>query len=300
MAEDADTIEVVIPDEFQEQPGDREGDADTGGETQAAAEAGDDTQAGEGGGEDTLGGAEGGDDTQTAAEGADAETGGDPPAEGRKRDWKDRQIEKLRGREATAAQELKEAKDRAAAAEALLAAAPEERAGVLEEQTRERIRKEESEKVRQEAYYKGINAGLEKMDAAGKVAFKDTWDDRIAQARDAFREDLVARPDFLEAVTDLPNSAAVYHELAGDPDKFEAMLALPPHKMGMELARLSDKLAKPAPRQVSRAPAPIVPLNRGGGERSLEDLANDPNTDMAEFDRRMSAEEKKREAAGRR
>jgi hypothetical protein len=183
------------------------------------------------------------------------------------------------------------------AAEALLAATPEEREAGLSETQREAIRKEEAAKLSEKAYYEKINTGLENMDTAGKDAFAATWDARIEMVRETLRDELVARPDFLEAVTDLPNAAAVYHELAGDLDKMEAVLKMPAHKMGMELARLSDKLAKPAARPVSRAPAPIKPIDKGGVERTLDELINDPNASMAEIDRRMAAEEKKRAQA---
>lgn len=279
------------PEEFREQPGDREPDPEAPPEPEPAPEGdadaeGDPPEGEEGEGDPPEG--------EAAPEGEEPPEGEAPP---QKKDWKDRQIAKLREREAARDAELAEAKRRADAAEALLAAAPEERDAATVEQTREAIRREEAAKLEEAAYYKRINSGLEAMDEAGKKGFAATWDARITQAREVFRDELVARPDFLEAVTDLPNAAAVYHELAGDPDKMEALLAMKPHKMGMELAQMSAKLAKPPARQVSRVPAPITPIGRGGGERTLEELLNDPNADMAEIDRRMAAEEKKRERA---
>lgn len=263
------------PEEFREQPGDREPEAEP--EPEPAAEP------------------EPAPEPEPAAEG---EAEPEPePAQARQTDWKDRQIAKLREREKADKDALAEVTRRAEAAEALLAATPEEREAGITDAQRETIRKEEAAKLANQHYYERLNTGLEKMDAAGKGAFAATWEDRVAQVRDAMSDEIKARPDFLEAVTDLPNAAQVYHELAGDLDKMDAILKLPAHKMGMELARLSDKLAKPPTRQVSKVPAPIVPIERGGTERDLEDLINDPKADMAEINRRMSAEERKRAAA---
>ncbi len=277
------------PDEFVEQPGDREpeGEAETVENPDPEPE--------------DEGGAEVDPEEETDADPEDAE--GEPEAEAsaepaaKPKDWRDRQIAKLRDKEKAKDEEIAELRRAKEAAEALLAATPEEREAGVTEETRTRIRNEEAAKVREEAYYKRINDGLEKMDEAGKKAFAATWDNRIVEAREALAEEIVANPAFLEAVTDLPNAAAVYHELTGDLDKLEAVLKMPAHKMGMELARLSDKLAKPAQRAVSRAPKPITPIERGGTERDLEDLINDPKASMAEIDRRMSAEERKRAKA---
>lgn len=274
------------PEEFREQPGDREADPDVTPEPEAETEETEEEETEE---ESTEDEAEGETEEETEAPSEETPAG--------KKDWRDRQIAKLREREKADKEEREELRRRAEAAEALLAATPEERETGLTEAARETIRKEEAAKITEANRYKSINAGLEKMDADGKAAFKGVWDERIAQVRDAMSDELMARPDFLEAVTDLPNAAVVYHELAGDLDKMESILALPAHKMGMELARISDRLAKPPVRKISKAPAPIKPIERGGTERDLEDLINDPNADMGEIDRRMKAEEAKRAKA---
>lgn len=269
-------------DEFVEQPGDREPDpeeeAGEGGEEGGEEEAGD---AGEGDGEGS------GEEGAEGEEGDDA--GGEEEAPPKAKDWRDRQIAKLREKEKASADQIAEANRRAEAAEAALAAAPGERDAATTEQARETARKEALETVRQEEYYKRLNTGLVAMDEAGAKAFPTTWKDRIEQVREVMSEELMGRPDFLEAIVDQPNSAAVYHELAGDPDRMEELLKLPPHKMGVEIARMADKLAKPVPKQVSRVPAPIKPLQRGGTERALEDLINDPNASQEEINRRMDA-----------
>ena len=144
--------------------------------------------------------------------------------------------------------------------------------------------------VRNQERFTKINQGADAMFEAGAKAFPKTWGKRVADAADVFSDEIRAKPEFLEAVTELDNAAAVYHELAGDPDKMEEVLNLPPHKMGMELARLSAKLSTPAPKAISRAPAPIRPLDRPAQEPKNLD---DPNLSMDEFDRMMRAEEDK-------
>ncbi len=118
----------------------------------------------------------------------------------------------------------------------------------------------------------------------------------MTNAAEIFGQEMAAKPHFLEALTDLDNSAQVYHDLTGDPDRLEALLAMSPVKMGAELARLSTKLAAKPAVVVSRAPAPITPLAAPKlVERTLEDLANDDSPEaLDELDRRMAAEERKR------
>lgn len=289
-APDEEGAEGSAPDPFAEQPGDREPEGDAGGADPEPEP--EEPEEGDGDPEP-----EPEPEGEPEPDGGDADGGeGGPEPEPAKKDWKDRQIAKLREREREKDEALAEATRRAEAAEALLAAPEGERTTALTDAERETIRKEEAAKLETGAYYKRINTGLENMDAAGKKEFATTWDARIEQAKEIFSDQMMARPDFLEAVTDLPNSAAVYHELAGDPDKMEAVLKMPAHKMGMELARLSDKLAKPAVR-VSRVPKPITPIDRGGVDRDLESLINDPNASMDEINRRMEAEERKRAKA---
>lgn len=276
------------PEEFREQPGDREPEPDAEGEPPPEGDEGE--EGGEGEGEAPP---EGEGEGEAPPEG---EAEGEPEVP-KAKDWRDRQIAKLRDREKAREAELEEARKELEAARALLAAAPEEREAASLEKTREEIRKEEAAKVREEAYVKRVNDGLVAMDEVGKKAFGESWDAQISQAAEVFGQEMAKRLDFLEALTDLPNNAAVYHQLTADPDKLEALLAMPPHKMGMELARLSDAAAKPKPKPVSRAPAPIRPIADRGVERTLEELLNDPKASQEEINRRLDAEERKRAKA---
>ncbi len=290
MSEEPDTT----PEEFREQPGDREPDPEAG-EPAADAEA-EPVEEPEAEAE-PEGEAEPEPAAAEAGEGAEAEAepeGEEEPAKPKK-DWRDRQIIKAR------AAEKKEREEKAALAaeneELKRRLAGGEEGAVLTDAERARIRTEAVQEVERKAYFTKINDASESMFEAGQKAFPKTWEKRVADAAEVFSDEIRAKPEFLEAVTELDNPAAVYHELAGDPDLMESVLNMAPHKMGMELAKLSAKLAAtPAPKPVSRAPAPIKPLDKPSmQERSLEDLANDPSPGaMAEFDRRMAVEEGKR------
>lgn len=79
------------------------------------------------------------------------------------------------------------------------------------------------------------------------------------------------RPEFLTMTADLPNGAAVLHKLGNEPGEAMRVLALPPLRMAAELGRISAILsapaaapAPPAPKQVSKAPAPIEPVTTRG------------------------------------
>lgn len=231
----------------------------------------------------------------------DPEGEGDPEPEKPKKDWRDRQIIKARQAERDARAEAAAATQRAKELEAQIAGGAEG-ATVLTPAERDKIRAEAIQEVQQQSRFQRINDNSEAMFEAGTKAFPKTWESRVKDAAEIFSDEMRAKPEFLETITDLDNSAAVYHELAGDPDKMEAVLNMPPHKMGVELARISAKLSSaPAPRPVSRAPAPIRPLDGPSvQERSLEDLANDQSpAAMKEFDRRMALEEEKRWKARR-
>lgn len=76
------------------------------------------------------------------------------------------------------------------------------------------------------------------------------------------------RPEFSNLTADLPNGAAVLHKLGNEPGEAMRVLALPPLRMAAELGRISATLtapaAAPAPRPVSKAPAPIEPVTTRG------------------------------------
>ena len=82
---------------------------------------------------------------------------------------------------------------------------------------------------------------------------------------------LGVQPDFIRAVASFDKPAALLHALASDLDAAERILAMPPVQQGRELERLAHKAAAPKAPPVSKAPAPIAPVD---GTASVE---TDPN-----------------------
>lgn len=219
----------------------------------------------------------------------------DEPEPEQKPKWRNRALVKERERREKLEADLRAERERIAALEALVAK-PDDEEG-RSKVDREQLRKEALEEVRREEHLKSLNTRLDKLFDDGKKAFPKSWESRVKEAGEALRDEMVQRPDFFEAIADLDNATAVYHELTGDLDKMESLLQLPPHRMGIELAKISAKLSAPKPaRQVSRAPAPITPLDKP----TKEDLPlDDPNLSQEEFNRRMDMEEEKRAKARR-
>jgi hypothetical protein len=92
-----------------------------------------------------------------------------------------------------------------------------------------------------------------------------------------------ALPGFMSIITDpemVTDGHKVIAALADDPDEAERILSLNPVKMALALTKLSEKLAKPAPKQHSKVPAPVEPVN--GAARATTRL-DDPNIPMDDF-----------------
>lgn len=289
--------EPAADDPYAEQPGDREPEAGEVVEPQPEPEPAEEAEPVE---EPTPEEGETEPEPEAAAEGEEA----DEPAEGEepkpKADWRARQVQKERQKRQELEQKLKESEARAKALEEFYAKPEAERGEGEGLMSVSEAREAALAQVRKEQYYQTLNAEADKLFEAGKTAFPKTWEGRVREAGEALREEILARPDFIESLTALENAPQVYHELAGDLDHMERVLALPAHKMGIELAKLSASLQAPKPKPISRVPAPIVPLEKPTkAERPLEDLANDPNASMEEFDRRMTAAEKARFEARR-
>lgn len=142
----------------------------------------------------------------------------------------------------------------------------------------------------------GLNRLNERCDAmftAGKAAHGDGFVAACSAAGKAFGADLAGRVDFFEAITDLPNGADVYAQLAGDLDHFAEVLAMSPMKLGMELAKLSAAGATKKEPIVSRVPAPIEPLEGSGGGDFNPETAS-----MDDYEKDFEARRARRAAAG--
>lgn len=144
--------------------------------------------------------------------------------------------------------------------------------------------------VQQQAKLQGINQTLERWYEDGVKTGGDQFKQTIAGARQAFGQELARRTDFFEALTSLPNGDKVYNQLAGDLDHMADVLAMNPMQLGMELGRLSAAAGTaPARREtpISRAPAPITPVDgTGGADKPFDPETSDMNAYVNDFEAR--------------
>lgn len=111
--------------------------------------------------------------------------------------------------------------------------------------------------VKQQQFDQACNAVYE----SGKAEYQD-FDQAISNLAV-----LGVQPDFLEAVTAMDKPAAVLYALAADLDAAARIMSLPPVLQGRELERLALKASTPKSIPVSKAPAPITPVD---GKASVE------------------------------
>lgn len=146
-------------------------------------------------------------------------------------------------------------------------------------------------KASQIATEREFAAACNRVFEEGTKAFGDGF----VRARDTlvqnFGEVIQARPDFLQAVTELPNGHEVFHALGRNLDEADRILSLPPVKMAMELSRMSEKVGKkPAP-VVSKAPAPVTRVE--GMARAEKDLSKVSMEEYARIREKQIAERMK-------
>jgi len=193
-------------------------------------------------------------------------------------DWREkRRIEEVNKRR-VAEEKLAEAERRLAAYEkpADTPAKPDAQPISMEEakrQARAELQQEESAKAFREATGRVLHAGLAQYDDFDAVRQQMVTD---------FGDQMNARPDFFEAITDpdIPNGHDIFYSLAKDPEQAERILSLPPVKMAIEIAKLSEKLAKSTaapPKPISKAPAPLKPV---GGAAPVGVRLDDENLPM--------------------
>ena len=120
--------------------------------------------------------------------------------------------------------------------------------------------------LRMEAAQQNFNAACNRVFEAGRAEFA-TFEEDVSRLNAVGAGQ---RPDFLTAITALPEGHRVYHQRASTLDEAARVLSLHPMAMAVELARLAQTPAPaPAPAPppvVSQAPPPIRPI--GGGGRS--------------------------------
>lgn len=104
----------------------------------------------------------------------------------------------------------------------------------------------------------------------GKGEFKESFPTSIRNLTMVGMND-----DFIRLALDTDAPHKVIHHLGQEENLDEAarIMSLPPTKQARELFKLEQKLAQPAVKPVSKAPAPITPL--GSGKAASEGLSDD-------------------------
>lgn len=135
----------------------------------------------------------------------------------------------------------------------------------------------------QRALQNRVNAWAE----AGNRDFKDDFNERC---------NLVASmgppPEFMTIVTDpdiVKEGHKVVAELADDPEEAQRILSLPPVKMAIELARIGERVSKPAapaPKPISKIPAPVSPV---GGQPKTTTALDDPEANQDDWSKEYAA-----------
>lgn len=67
--------------------------------------------------------------------------------------------------------------------------------------------------------------------------------------------------DSVESILGMDDAHKVIYALGKNPEEASRILSLPPVQQGRELERLALKAAQPVPKAVSKAPAPITPID---------------------------------------
>jgi len=120
-----------------------------------------------------------------------------------------------------------------------------------------------TQRAEQLARQQGIARQVQTVLKAGSSL--DGFDDAVNTVADEVPfTDSRGRPTaFIEAVLDSENPAALLHHLGQNPEEAAEYAGLTPAQIGRRIARLEDKLAASAKRQISKAPAPLKPGSGG-------------------------------------
>jgi hypothetical protein len=137
-------------------------------------------------------------------------------------------------------------------------------------QTRDQIRQEEALNLATERFNEACNQTFEK----GKSLYGADFEHAADTMSKALGDEMQRRPEFLQViVNELENGPQVYYQLSQNLEEAERILNLPTAKMILEIGRMSDKVAKPAVKPISKAPAPVSPV--GGTPKNTARLDDD-------------------------
>jgi hypothetical protein len=130
-----------------------------------------------------------------------------------------------------------------------------------------------------------FNEECNKVAESGKTEYKDSWVQTLTNLNSVGATGEGSNPEFLSMAIELNNPHKILHHLGNNPELAAKIVAMPPTKMALELARIeatvnAPKAAAPAA-PVSNAPSPIIPV-QGAAKGPTKDLA-DPTLTTEEF-----------------
>lgn len=198
----------------------------------------------------------------------------DPP------EWAIRRFGELTAAKKAADERAAAAERRAAELEQRLASAPQQQEGQPQGQpqvhpnvvelARTMALQEAQTLVKQQSMAQRVTS----IEEAGRKEFGDEFDRSVQNLQIAG----IGSPEFLEALTSMPNPEKVVRFLGDAANIEEAMRisGLPPVQMAIEMAKLAPKAVQAYTKAISSAPAPIAPIEGTGRAEGAEP---DPKAD---------------------
>ncbi len=218
------------------------------------------------------------------SDGNGAETPPPRPADS----WKDREIAKLRARNRELSAQLQRPVGDTPSSPQLDPVADFNR----------RVEEAAAVRAAQIAQVTEFNRRCDEVATAGRKAYGD-FDQRVAAINGTVDKTDPQQAEqfnqFLMAVVETGEGARLIHELGGDLNETTRIMALPPVRMAIELA----KMAAREPSEVSRAPRPITPITNSSTNRSPINPDDPDRADQlstAEWIRRRNAQINERRA----
>jgi hypothetical protein len=110
----------------------------------------------------------------------------------------------------------------------------------------------------------------------GATAFKGDWQGAVSTLGAALPAGITR--DLVDAAIEAGDAHKLFFHLGKNPELAQEIAELPPARMAVRLTRIASEINKPpAPKPVSRAPAPVTPIGPGptNTDKSPEDMTMD-------------------------
>ncbi len=200
-------------------------------------------------------------------EGDKPETEADAEPKPKPTPWWDKRIAVLTAKKASTEQLLAEANARLAALEGRTPEPQQPNGEMTEAEFNRRVEERAAQKAAQNAHATRLQLMIE----TGNKEF--TPAEFTAKSNTLAGLGATENAAFMAELTDSENGHKIVAYLGDHPEEAERMLALPANRIAREMAKMDMKVGQaPAAKPVSRAPAPVNPVNGGGRlEASLED-----------------------------